>query len=211
MHSQDQHLQGIEWQGVVSCDKSLPFGLRSAPKLFTAVVNGLTWSMVSSGIPILLHYLDNFFFCSYPNSAATAEALRIVVPFCSEGNLSTVPSKVEGQRTSITILGIEIDSVIQELRLPEPKLTQLVRTLCLWANQQSATQRDFPSLIGLLNHATTVVRPGHIFMHHLIDTMAIPRRQHHKVCLNVQCKGHCLLAGFCAGMKRCGLPPQPSG
>ena len=135
VHSQDQHFLGIKWQGVVSCDKSLPFGLRSALKLFTAVVDGLAWAMVSSGIPILLHYLENFFFCSPPNSAAAAEALRSVLPLCSEGSLSTVPRKVEGLRTIFTFFGIEIDSVIQELRLPEPKLMRLVCTLHLWANR----------------------------------------------------------------------------
>ena len=142
VHPHDQHLLGIKWQGVVYCDKALPFGLWSAPKLFTAVADGLAWATLSRGIPVLLHYLDNFFFRSPPDSAATAVALRIAVPLCIELGLPTVPSKVEGPATCINFLGIEIDSVSQELRLLVPKLTQLVCTLYLWAKWLSATKRD---------------------------------------------------------------------
>ena len=111
VHPHDQHLLGIEWQGVVYCDKALPFGLRSAPKLFTAVADGLAWAMLCRGISVLLHYLDDFFFCSPPDSAAAAEALKIAVPLCSELGLPTVPDKLVGPATCIPFLGIEIDSV----------------------------------------------------------------------------------------------------
>ena len=39
-----------------------------------------------------------------------------------------------------------------------------------------------------MNHAAAVVRPDRTFVCHLIDTMALPRRRHHRVHLNVQCK-----------------------
>ena len=93
-----------------------------------------------------------------------------------------------GPSTTITFLGIEIDSIKQELRLPEPKLVQLLQTLRLWVGRRSATKRQLQSLVGLLNHAASVVRPGRTFMHNLIDAMSIPKQQHHRVRLNLQCK-----------------------
>ena len=80
-----------------------------------------------------------------------------------------------GPSTSITFLGIRINSLKQELRLPEAKMAQLLSTLHLWSPRRSATKRQLQSFIGLLSHAVAVVRPGHSFMCHLIDTMAIPR------------------------------------
>ena len=39
----------------VYCDKALPFGLRSAPIIFNAVADGLSWAMICSGIMNLVH------------------------------------------------------------------------------------------------------------------------------------------------------------
>ena len=61
VHPEDHHLLGITWQGMVYVDRSLPFGLRSAPILFTAVADMITWAVYKQGINHLLHYLDDFF------------------------------------------------------------------------------------------------------------------------------------------------------
>ena len=39
VHLDDQHLLGMHWEGFLYVDKVLPFGLRSAPKFFSAVAN----------------------------------------------------------------------------------------------------------------------------------------------------------------------------
>ena len=48
-HSSDIHLLGIEWEGKTYCDKTLPFGLRSALNLFSAVADGLAWALQHEG------------------------------------------------------------------------------------------------------------------------------------------------------------------
>ena len=85
-------------------------------------------------------------------------------------------------------LGIEIDSHSQELRLPPEKLARIMVMLRQREGCRSATKLQLQSLIGLLNHAAAVVRPGCTFIRQLIDTMKIPRRQFHRVHLNQQCK-----------------------
>uniref|UniRef100_A0A1X7UPP1 Reverse transcriptase domain-containing protein n=1 Tax=Amphimedon queenslandica TaxID=400682 RepID=A0A1X7UPP1_AMPQE len=49
VHPDDQQLLGMSWEGLTFCDRALPFGLRSAPKLFTAVANGLSWALKCKG------------------------------------------------------------------------------------------------------------------------------------------------------------------
>ena len=39
VHPQDRYLLGVEWGGAFYVDGALPFGLRSAPKIFTAVAD----------------------------------------------------------------------------------------------------------------------------------------------------------------------------
>ena len=60
VHPEDQHLLGVEWNGTVFIDKFLPFGLRSAPKIFSTVADALLWILTKKGITKGLHYLDDF-------------------------------------------------------------------------------------------------------------------------------------------------------
>ena len=141
VHADDQYLLGIEWRSLVYCNKALPFGLQSAPKLFAAVAYGLASAMACRGVQDFLYYLDGFFFCSSPGSAATEEALRVAIALCRELGLPVAPHKlvaphkVDGPSTAIIFLGLLINSLKQELMLPEAKLAQLLNTLCLWSHR----------------------------------------------------------------------------
>ena len=41
VHPDDRHLLGVRLKGVIYLDRALPFGLRSAPKIFSAVSDAL--------------------------------------------------------------------------------------------------------------------------------------------------------------------------
>ena len=45
VHPEDQHLLGAQWDGSVYIDKVLPFGLCSAPKIFSAVADAVQWTL----------------------------------------------------------------------------------------------------------------------------------------------------------------------
>ena len=55
----DQALLGISWQGSTFVDQALPFGLRSAPKIFTDIADCLAWSPCCEGVRYVIHYLDD--------------------------------------------------------------------------------------------------------------------------------------------------------
>ena len=57
VHPEDQHLLGVLWEGIV---KMLPFGLCSAPKIFSALADAVQWILSNNGIRKGLHYLDDF-------------------------------------------------------------------------------------------------------------------------------------------------------
>ena len=64
IHPEDQALLGVCWEGNIYTDRALPFGLRSAPKIFSAVADALQWIVVKKGVRNLLYYLDDFIFVS---------------------------------------------------------------------------------------------------------------------------------------------------
>ena len=67
-------------------------------------------------------------------------------------------NKEQGPTTCLTFLGIEIDSVTAQLRLPSDKLQRLLSTLALWGDKKVCLCRELESLIGSLNRACKVVR-----------------------------------------------------
>lgn len=60
VHPSDRHLIGMEWKGKVYVDLALPFGLRSAPKIFNSVADALEWILHQFGIQEVFHYLDDY-------------------------------------------------------------------------------------------------------------------------------------------------------
>ena len=64
-----------------------------------------------------------------------------------------------------------IDTIKGELRLPANKLERLQALLWEWGDRKSCTRRELESLIGLLNHACKVVRPGRSFLRRMIDLL----------------------------------------
>ena len=96
--------------------------------------------------------------------------------------------KCEGPATCLIFLGIEIDTFEMELRLPAVKLWRLEHELKSWAEKKSCTKRELQSLAGQLQHAATVVRPGHTFIRRLYDLLSVSRAAHHHVRLNQEAR-----------------------
>ncbi len=66
VHLGDTWLLGMSWEGHVYVDKVLPFGLRSAPKLYNAVADALLWILDNSDEVEGIHYLDDFLLFGKP-------------------------------------------------------------------------------------------------------------------------------------------------
>ena len=188
VHPEDQHLLGIEWDGKEYRDQALPFGLRSAPKLFTAVADGLAWAMQQEGVHNSVHYLDDFLFWGPPSSPECGVSLSKATAVCHPLGLPTAPHKTVGPATVLTFLGIEVDSMAQVLRLPAAKLVRLQRELARWESKRQASKRELQRMIGLLSYAATVVRPGRSFLRYLIEASKRPRRQPHKTRIDAGCR-----------------------
>ena len=188
VHTSDQHLIGLEWNGITYMDKALPFGLRSAPKLFSAVADGLAWALQCVGVVNSIHYLDDFFFWGPPDSPFCEASLATATDLFARLGLPTVPSKTVTPTTSLTFLGIEIDSVSQQLRLPSDKLSRLREALAVWVGKRNASKHELQVVLGWLSHAATIVRPGRAFIRRLIDTAKKPRLPNQRVRLNLDCR-----------------------
>ena len=176
VHPDDYHLLGISWNGQTYIDRSLPFGLRSAPKLFTAVADAMAWALHSNGIHYLLHYLDDFLFIGCPYSGEATRAQDIATSVFRDLGVPVADHKTEGPATRVTFLGFQIDTLTGQLSLPQDKLTRLKLLVQEWCGRTSCTRRELESLLGHLSHAATAVRPGRLYLRQLFALLPTASR-----------------------------------
>ena len=170
VHPLDRPLLAVQWKGDVYVDSMLPFGLRSAPKIFKAVADALAWHLHESGIPHIRHYLDDFIIVAPPASLQCGESLAILDRECRVLYVPIADHKRDGPTTCLTYLGIEINTVTGHLRLPDDKFHHLQALLRQWGARRTC-RKELESLIGLLNHACKVVRPGRTFLRRMLDLL----------------------------------------
>ncbi len=176
VHPSDRGLLGMHWDGRVYLDKVLPFGLRSAPLLFSVVADALTWIMRKKGAGWLDHYIDDFVTAGPPESNECQDNVSIMKAVCEETGIPTEPEKDEGPATRIGVLGIELDTIAMVVRLPPSKLSHLQSQLANWRTRKVCRKRELLSLIGSLSHACKAVRAGRTFLRRLIDLSTTVRR-----------------------------------
>ena len=90
-------------------DQALPFGLHSAPKLFSAVADAIGWALTQAGIPFLIHYLDDFLFFVHLLAQGPPVLDRILDILKSLG-VPVAVEKIEGPATIVMFLGVLIDT-----------------------------------------------------------------------------------------------------
>ena len=185
VHPDDQLLLGIQWRGSTFIDRSLPFGLRSSPKIFNAIADLLTWSLHCEGIQYVIHYLDDFLVFVPPGSNDIPNARSKVEAILSHVGAPIAHHKTEGPASVVTFLGIQNDTDTQKLSLPIDKTLHLQRLLQQWRMKKSCTRKELESFVGHLSHAATIIRPGRIFLRNLYSLLSRVSNPSHFVCLNV--------------------------
>ena len=168
----DRHLLAMKWGNGVLIYTCLPFGLRSAPKLFNNMADLLAWILLNQGVSYLIHYLDDFLTIGPPRSPECGHNLEILTQACRVLGVPLAAEKVAGPSASLEFLGILLDTTRMEARLPDDKLARVHQAIGEWLGRKSATKREILSLVGLLQHAAKVVRPGRTFVRRMYSVAA---------------------------------------
>lgn len=120
--------------------------------------------MYAAGVREGNHYLDDFLFLGPPAPSTQCEqSLQWVLQVCQSLGVPVAPEKIEGPSTTLTFLGIEVDTIHSELRLPPVKVRKLQQEVARWlARHGDCTESELLSLIGKLG-------PGRTFLRRMID------------------------------------------
>ena len=96
----------MRWAETTYIDTTLPFGLRSAPNIFTAVGDALAWILKDRGLTWMLKYIDDIPTIASRESSECVNNLHTIVSTCAELGLPLASEKVEGPSTCLQFLGI---------------------------------------------------------------------------------------------------------
>jgi len=132
--------------------------------------------------------MDDFVMVGRKGTNECTESMRSLKETCQRLGMPLDESKEEGPSEVLTFLGIEIDSVRREIRLPQEKLGELRSTLKRWRGMKSCRRRDLESIVGSLNHACKAVRPGRAFKRRLQDLMTTVEKGNHRARLNLEAR-----------------------
>ena len=174
-----QYLLGFYFNGRYYYDKTLPMGLSYSCNLFEKFSSALHWIAIRNlGINDCVHMLHDFLF------VAPAPMDILYVKFLNFVKTLRIPMKDEKTcfpTTRITFLGIDLDSIAIETRLPVEKMVKMRELLSYFVGRRKATLKELQSLIGLLDFACSVVVPGRPFLRHIIDLTRDLKKPHHGV------------------------------
>ena len=122
----------MAWDDSIYVDMCFPFNLRSATKFFNVAADLLQWGMQQQGVTNIMHYLDDFLTLGHPGSQECQNNLDIIKHTCNSLGVPLAAEKLEGPSTTLTFLGITIDTVKMEISLPGPKLSRICHTVQDW-------------------------------------------------------------------------------
>ena len=83
--------------------------------------------------------------------------------------------------TVLDFLGISLNTALLEAQLRVEKLEHPKGAVCEWLPKKCAKKKDILSLVGMLQHATKVVRPGCSFLSRMYNTATWVQEVHHYI------------------------------
>ncbi|XP_050390001.1 uncharacterized protein LOC126808959 isoform X3 [Patella vulgata] len=205
IHPDDYELLGfsveVEGQHYYFADMCLPMGLNMSCQTFERFSTALHWVMETKYNSFISHMIDDFFFIGPPNTSVCADSLQNFMSLTQYLHIPIKASKTVNPTTTITIYGIEIDSIQMVSRLPDEKVIKVRAALSECLDKRKVTLKQLQSLLGLLNFVTLVVVPGRTFLRRLYDLTIGVAKPYYKVRLNNSAKAdiriwHQFMQGF---------------
>ena len=190
VHPEDYELLGMCWEEKYYFDKILPFGLRSAPFIFNQLSDAVEWILLNKcDISFACHILDDFLIMepkatSMPYDSLCLQSLSQMLLTFHDLKIPIAPGKTQGPLQVLEFMGIVLDTLKMEARLPADKIDRIRTIFSEFETKKSCTLKELQSLIGTLNFACKVVPPGRPFLQRMIDLTRNIKQSHHHIKLN---------------------------
>ena len=170
----NQWLLMYRWNGKVYVELFLPFGLRTAPLIFNLFSEAIHWIMLTLGWD-LCHYIDDFLLV-LPPSGDVEKAKNDFSRTC-EAIGFTIEHKKDKDGTLVDFLGLEIDTMAMEARLPPDKHRRALQIVNETLEKDSIPFYTLEKLLGFLSFCCAVLPLGRPFLRQIFNLLN--RKTHH--------------------------------
>lgn len=169
VHPEDYELLGLQWDGKIYIDRCLAMGCRTSCKIFEELSTAIEWIALNKlGIQGMVHVLDDFLLIEKSKSAAISR-FKAFIDLCLDIGIPLSAEKTIFPTRVIEFLGITLDATKMEARLPPDKIEKCCTLLEKFLSLKTCSLCDMQSLIGTLNFACSVIKPGRAFLRRLIS------------------------------------------
>ena len=167
----DFDLLGIQFNDQYFIDKCLPFGCFISCSVFEKFSTFLHWLTVQKcDLNTIEHYLDDFFFAGPPNTMQCHRLMSCFEAVCADMQVPLTDEQKFGPVTSLAFLGLQIDTINMQVRVPQTKREELKQVFM--TSEKKVTLRELQSLAGSLCFISRAVRSGRAFIRRLYDATA---------------------------------------
>ena len=163
--TEDKWLFFFEWEGSYYQDLFLPFGLRTAPFIFNLFGEAFEWILQRKYSWMIRRYLDDFLMI-FPKDFEVESASEQFDGICDQLGF-TEASEKHKDGTCVDYLGLILDTVSIEARLPEDKKTHAINEISMILAAKSVTLKQLEKLLGLLEFCVAVFPLGRPFLRHV--------------------------------------------
>ena len=179
---------GVKWNDKYYFFTRLCFGSRSSPKIFSLLSEAIYFiAKTNYHIREMLYLLDDFLTIDPPGNYGISTMCSLTQLFC-DLNIPIHPDKTLGPDSVMVFLGITLDSNSMQASLPREKIDRILDILKQFLDKRSITKRELLSLLGHLNYASSIIRPGRSFVSYLLTLAHSVKELHHHVRLNNDCQ-----------------------
>ena len=166
VHETSRKFLRFLWKGTCYQFKALPFGLCSAPRIFTKVLKPVAAFLRRKAIRVLI-YLDDFLLLAVSVEEAVKNTQLVVSLLQSLGFTINLKKSLLIPTQAITFLGFQIDSTCMMLSLPAEKTDKILDCCRRLLVSQSITLRNLASLMGLLESSRPAILRAPLHFRHL--------------------------------------------
>jgi len=163
----DYWLLVFEWNEQFFVDMFLPFGLRTAPRIFNLFAEALHWVFETLHEWNVTHYLDDFLFVFPPNTDITEISVQFDDVLAKFGFTKATEKDSDG--CVIVHLGFEFDSKNMQVRLPPNKKQRALDAVNALLSSSTVTYAMLETTLGFLSHCCQVVPLGRPFLRNLFS------------------------------------------
>ena len=146
------------------CDKCLPFGSSISCALFQKITDAISFLVFRKTLKKNVNYLDDFLFIAFLKWCCDMQVQEFL-NICQKINLPVALEKTMWGATTLTFLGLLLNSTNQVVCIPRDKVIKALDmvTYLLNPNKRKATVLQIQQLTGYLNFLCRCVIPGRAF------------------------------------------------